>query len=461
MNLSIILGYGLATAAQAAAALIVVPIITRLLGADSYGQWTLVEPLLYLTAQFSLLGANIGILKLVGENKWSHVNAFFALLKPSCLSLMLFCTALAVIVGRISQNGGLALAAGSLSFFEGVLLLALSSMRAINASRTYSAIIGAKAVLIVMTLMTYKFSARALDVGVTPILILLHIPVLVCLSAALLSLGRPSPRTSNLLHRADAYRDAVKYGWPIACSALFGAIVAIGDRYIMSIWQPIARVGEYVVTAKLASILSLAIAPVGLWLPAARYRHLQTADRGAIFFKEFALGATVLLLGIALCAWTAAPALIPILNPGQISNEYVAGALLAAAFFTGITTFYNIGLLTTGKTNQMFFSSVIVGLTQIAMLAALVPLLGSVGAASATMASSAIAFTLQYKLSQKYFAITYNLIVPTGTAILSIIVIYVLREVGYSIWMQTIIFTTFYVIAASVILRGVLRKPWR
>lgn len=401
-------GYALAAAAQAGAAFIAVPLLTRLLGPEEFGHWVIFEPLAAAMAQVGLLGANHGLLKLVGEDKWPSQAAWRALMLPVLVPLALM-AALAFAGCTFAGQASAAPVLAALVVLEGATLLCLAAFRANNRSGFFAAILVAKAIFWLLLLWASQSLGSPAILAAPQALAWLLVPsgVACALALTLVAWSKPAQRPQQSMASQAGFKVAVHYGLPLMLTGLLATAVAVGDRYVMLSLTDVTTIGQYVVLVKVASAISLLGMPLNMWFPAARFAHLGDADGGARFFR---LAAWVVVFAMSSCAgglWLLAPKLVAWFSPGQTADTVAVGCLLVGSVATAAAGLMNVALLQAGRTHWPLVCTAAAGALQLAALLVLVPLAGARGAAVATGAAGMLGLLMQVVLSQRWHKLPF------------------------------------------------------
>ncbi len=413
-------GYAVAAAAQAGAAFVAVPLLTRLLGPSEFGLWVIFEPLAAAMAQVGLLGTNHGLLKLVGEDNFAWSTAWRALIGPVLAPL----AAMAAVAFAACSLAGQTAAAPVLSLLvmlEGITLLCLAAFRANNRSVFFACILMIKAALWLLVLWAAQsLGAPNLNLASQALMWLLVPSAGACLLALMLlwCSWPPSAPESLSAKPLGSFMSSVRYGLPLMLAGLLATAVAVGDRYVMLGLADIATIGQYVVLVKVASAISLLGMPINMWFPAARFTHLHDDDGGGRFFRR---AAWVVVLGMSACAgalWLLTPSLVAWFNPAQTADVVAVACLLTGAVATASSGLMNVALLKSGRTHWPLVCTAIAGGLQLLALLVLVPLAGVRGAAVATGAAGLLGLLMQLALSQRWQKLPFAFALMLGQVLL-------------------------------------------
>lgn len=425
-----ILGYAVAAAVQAGAALLAVPILTRWLSPAEFGHWSLLEPLFVMVAQVSLLGVNHGVLRSVGEDGTAPAAAWRGLL-PWALASAAVAALIFGVAGWLAAPGLLPVLPFMLALWlEAQSLLALAALRAANRSFPFAAVAMSKSgtfllVVAAAYFLPLPFAPTAANVAwmlVGTTLLGATVGVLWCVGD-LRQLAVPAGTV-----RWQGYASAVGYGAPLMLAGLATAVTITADRYVLAAHVAAADVGRYVVLVKVASAINLLATPLNMWFPSARFKHVKDADGGARFFRRCALAVFAVLAGVAGVLWLAGPALVTLLNPTQLADRAALGWLLLGAVATALAGIMNVGILAGGRTKWSLYAALATGVLQIALLVVLTPRWGLPAAALSTGVAGCVGLALQNFWSQRLQRVPFAYATMAALAALAVAVVFGLAQ---------------------------------
>lgn len=207
--------------------------------------------------------------------------------------------------------------------------------------------------------------------------------------------GFPAPRRLALLLRSGEIRGTalafLTFGLPMTIFFLSSVLLDVGDRYVLNFFMGPGPVGIYDANYRLiAGLVVLMVAPITITL----HPHLmKIAGSGDTKTIEQMIGnvvETLLLVG----ALTVGLTFLFHKDIARVllGHEFRAGsvvmpAVVAGVFFFNIGTFAHKPFEIVGRTRVMLVFGVIAAAANIGLCFALIPLLGYVGAAYATLLS--------------------------------------------------------------------------
>ncbi|MFB4203315.1 lipopolysaccharide biosynthesis protein [Arhodomonas sp. KWT2] len=232
---------------------------------------------------------------------------------------------------------------------------------------------------------------------------------------------RPSRRHLRVL---------LAFSYPFWISGLFQIYISFGDRYFLRVFTDMAQVGIYALAYRFGFLLVEFTwgTFANIW-DTQRYRILERGDAREIYqmtFQYFALFTILMGLGIAMFVGDvihvmAAPAFWPAAD--------IAPVLVLAYILYVWTLFSNFGLLLAEKTRKLAIASGITAVVISVGYLALIPLLGALGAALATLIALSVELTWVHAQARR----EYDMGLPWArvlSALALAVVLYAIAEAG-------------------------------
>lgn len=399
-------GYGSATLVQGAVGFLAVPFLLAVMGPQAFAQWAMLEPAVAVLAGFALAGVHYGHLHGITTGQITPAAALRQVarfgLAPAVLVLVPGGLGAAWFLagGALSALGLLCIAYIAL---EAAILLLQFQARAMSDALAFAATVWMRSGGIALGLLSFRYAGVTLELAhYMGFMVLLDVAVL-----GLVGVRHRATLRAAMREQAPArpaWNEAVHYGLPIMLAAACAMLVANGDRYVVHALMPADQLPAYVVMAKLAGAMSFAMAPLNLWWPVLRHRHVQDSDGGARFFGN----AMPLLLAYYIVAasalWIASALVLRWYAPSvQGYDPRAMLLLLAGGIALGMSVPVNIGMLAPGKTHWVLVSVAVSACVGLALAFLLIPRLGFVGAALATLLAQLASFGSVYTISQRLY----------------------------------------------------------
>jgi O-antigen/teichoic acid export membrane protein len=257
-------------------------------------------------------------------------------------------------------------------------------------------------------------------------------------------------------------RNYLAFGLPMVPSGLSDWVINSSDRYVISIFLGTAYVGYYSPGYLLGNLIIMFIQPLGCVLPVALSKHYDEDKRDLVedilsrSLKYFLMLAIPATLGLSLLS---KPILFVLSTPDIANQSYMITPFVALGMvFFGITSIMS-NIITLVKRTKIYaiiwFAAAILNLVLTIML---VPVIGIVGAAAATLMAFIAAFLLMVYFSRGLIriAVDYKFLLKSVSASLimaSAIIIH--SPVGLLDIIATIILCIAIYFAMLFLLRGI------
>ncbi|QSB01066.1 lipopolysaccharide biosynthesis protein [Methylomonas sp. EFPC1] len=434
-----VFGYGAATLLQGLVAFLGVPLLIRIVGAREFALWAILEPLVLLLAQFSLIGANHGYIRLLASDLISPKYIYMLQYRYGVVPSIIISALGAFVAVRYLGFENAIVIFGVVfvySFLESFILLGQSISRGQSDVKAYVKVVWIKFGFLGVVLAVLMLLEVTIEL-VTYIEILILLDLMALLFISRVNTKMVHNVISSATDKKQVYLSAVRYGIPIVFSSALSLVVTNGDRYFIDALMAPDKLAGYVTMAKLSGALAFASAPINLWWPAARFRHAKDKDAGAAFFNAATNLLLIYYLCAAACMWVLAPKLIGwYANKINGFDSITMGLLLCAAVSTAMITPMNIGTLNEGKTHWSIWTiglSAIVGLLSAFYL---IPIYGYVGAGCSALLSQLLSLIFVRVVSQSIQPMVFRYFRSVVLIILYFGLVYSLLEIVDQIFMQ-------------------------
>lgn len=223
-------------------------------------------------------------------------------------------------------------------------------------------------------------------------------------------------------------RKSLRFSVPTIPGIAAGWIRRYGDRAIILLFLSTNALGIYALGAKIALIPRLLIQSLTLsWLPFSM-SLLGDRDQNEIYARSLRYYVLVLgSLGVIVAA--VGPELIALFGTSAYRGaERVVGWLAGAAIVAGAGMILWIGAMVKERTEVSSIASWAGAAAVLAIMAALVPLFGIDGAAVAVFIGSVVQITVMFRMSQKLHPIEFAVrpaLLNLGTFVVFMILLYV------------------------------------
>jgi O-antigen/teichoic acid export membrane protein len=203
-------------------------------------------------------------------------------------------------------------------------------------------------------------------------------------------------------------RESLAFGLPRVPHGFAQQVIAVGDKFVLSLHVSLAQVGLYSMGVSVGLIQKMFLAAFEYaWAPF-YYATVREPGAARVFSAVTTYGVAVMALMTAGLSAIAAD-LLELVTHGQ----YTAAAGVVAwtsigVFFQGVYLMTSIGLNITKRTQYYPVSTAIAAVANIGLNVALIPRLGIMGAAYANGVSYAIQAGIAYRYSQRFYPVAYE-----------------------------------------------------
>jgi O-antigen/teichoic acid export membrane protein len=207
---------------------------------------------------------------------------------------------------------------------------------------------------------------------------------------------------------ADVLKESLAFGLPRVPHGFAQQVIAVGDKFVLSMFVPLADVGLYSMGVSVGLIQKMFLAAFEYaWAPF-YYGTVREPGAQRIFSAVTTYGVAVLALMTAGLSAIAAD-LLEVVTHGQ----YTAAAGVVAwtsigVFFQGVYLMTSIGLNITKRTRYYPVSTAVAAGANIALNVALIPRYGIMGAAYANGIAYALQAGIAYRYSQRFYPVAYE-----------------------------------------------------
>jgi len=371
--------------------LFLLPLITKILGEESYGIWVQVIITITLLSYLFTLGLPFSLVRfLPGQKNKALLREHFY----STLSIIIFSTtAVSFILFLLSGFIAPVLFGGRedlvlLLCFAFPLyssnLLFLNYFRARKEMRRYSCGILFQSYFEVILLYILIFSGYGLFAAVLAV-------VCVNLSLFIILLRVISKQIGLSVPKFSRVRELLNFGIPTIPSNFSSWIMQSSDRYLIAFFMGILAVGFYSPAYTLGFMVSYIFAPLAFVLPPTLSEIYDKNRKGEV--KQYLTFSTQFLFFFAIPAFFGllifSRELLSLLSTDRIANEgYMVVPIVAiSAVLWGLSSIYSQSIVLAKKTKLIGSITIFGALTNFVLNLLLIPFIGIIGAAIATLIS--------------------------------------------------------------------------
>lgn len=442
------------------------PILTKILGAYSYGVWALVFNTILLIFPFSMFSFKESIVRfLAAETDKSKIREDFysacvlVFIAGAVLSLLLFfCSDLiAAYLFKDANTAAYMRTASVLVLLNSLFLVVLSFFRRGTNIGIYTVLHVSYIVLNFALMLFFVISGYELTGVIIASIISLTIPTIISLLLIFKEMGFQLPRFTNM-------KSYLKWGIPLMPNAAIMWIVLASDRYIIAYFFDSASVGVYNASYAIGQYAGFISIPLVTVLFPYLSKQYDQGDRKEYInylrysFKYLMMISIPAAFGLSILS---KPLLHILTTPEFIPGSPVIVLIAFGTLFFAVEQICSIILQLVGKTKIIFRLLSLAALLNIILNAALIPFIGIVGAGVGSAIAYLVLGLLALMISRKYVKFDINLLFITkcfAASIIMSLVIWLLKPESILIVAISIIAGIFTYFVTLIIIKGFSRS---
>jgi O-antigen/teichoic acid export membrane protein len=199
-------------------------------------------------------------------------------------------------------------------------------------------------------------------------------------------------------------RRMLAYSWPLVPASLSVTLTLYFDRIALTVLTTLDEVGVFGVAARLASVIIILVAALQTAVMPLILAH-HTEPRTPASLAKIFRWALAILLGICLVLHLAATRLVELLAPPSYAEAADLVPVLALAMMLNQLYVFFPGMALAMKTRQQLAVTVAGAVVSLVANFALIPVLGALGAAVASLAAALAFLMLWTAASQRHYPI--------------------------------------------------------
>tara|TARA_B100000809_G_scaffold77865_2_gene75745 strand:+ start:49362 stop:50834 length:1473 start_codon:yes stop_codon:yes gene_type:complete len=208
---------------------------------------------------------------------------------------------------------------------------------------------------------------------------------------------------------SSIFKKMIRYSWPILVAGLAYTTNENLDKLILEDWLGKSTMGAYAGAYKIGVIMSLYIMAFRLGAEPFFFNHASNKNAPityAIILKWFVIIGALFVVSIV--GYVDFVASIFLGNKAYYQALSIVPLILIANLFLGIYNNLSIWYKLTDKTTYGMYISIFGALITIALLYLLIPIIGFIGAAWATVAAYGSMLLISYFLGRKHYPVPYD-----------------------------------------------------
>lgn len=391
------------------------PIITKWLGPDLYGTWSIIWVTITLVAPLATVGLTSSIIRFLAAktDRDSLRNGLLFSILVTFGVAVLFTLVMILSSGIFSSDiiknpsdSILVKLASFLIITQSLIAICLAYFRALRQMKTYAVLALSNVVMNVTLIVGFLYLGWELTGLIWAFLISDSICIIGSLGFAFKQIGFGMPKFDEL----SKY---LVFGLPLMFNTFILWVVNSSDRYLVGYFMQPKDVGIYNAAYVLAGVLSLALGPVQVVLfPTISHSY----DKGDVDKTRFYLSKSLkYLMVISIPAAFGLSALAAPLLHLLTSSEFISGSMVVPFIALGIIfyDFYAVTLYIIYIVKKTYWEVILLSIAAVTNLAinfVLIPKLGILGAAVASFVAYLVLGVLTVIVSFRY--LRFNLELP-------------------------------------------------
>lgn len=204
-------------------------------------------------------------------------------------------------------------------------------------------------------------------------------------------------------------RETLRFGLPRVPHAALQQVMAVGDKFIMTMFLPLSQVGIYSMGVSFGLTQKLFLSAFEYaWAPF-YYANSREPDARRIFSTVTTYGFAVLALMTAGLSAIGADLLAAMTQPQYVAAAGVVTWTAIGVLFQGVYLLTSIGLNITKQTQYYPVATGIAAGSNVALNVILIPRYGFMGAAWANGVAYGLQALLAYRFAQRFYPVDYEM----------------------------------------------------
>ncbi len=446
---------------------ILIPVLTKNLSANDYGVWIQFTVTINLLLNIIPLGLPFGMVRFLSAEKSREkiVEDFYSVtvivvLVSVIISLLVLVFALPLADALFSGNTGIVYLLPVTITTVCVNSVFLNYFRTFRMMKFYSAFSITQSFLLLALVGYFLYTGQGLYGAVLSYSITNLFLTVVMLLIIVRQIGVKIPEFTNI-------RDYMSFSLPTVPGNLSYWAFDSSDRYIIGLLMGNVFVAYYSPSHTMGNIIMMFLAPFSFLLPAVLPKYFEKGDMDEVrrylkyTLKYFMLLAIPSVFGLSLLS----KPILTILSTAQIADNgfFVTPFVALSAVMYGLNSNINQIIILNKKTKVNGSVWIATGISNVALNILLIPYLGILGAAIATLISStlAVSLTLYYNYRYLDFKFDFNPVFMAKSVLASIVMsvfLVIYRPTGLLELILAVVIGFIIYITALFLIKGIKRS---
>ena len=378
-----------------ASSFLLLPFYSQVFSTSDFGNYTLILALYTILAVIVQAGFQTSLTKYYVETESpmekklifsTTVNTLSILAIALSFFLIVFSNQASLLLGTTKASSSIIIAAALLLIIETVSFYNLHLLRAREESKKYVFIVTISA--IVNLCFNFLFIA-AFKYGVLGI----FLAQIVSSTISLLLSYRYVKNDYSFQIDQRLLKKLFIFSMPLLAAGILSTFIDLADRFLINHYMSAKEVGSYSFAYRIAMVMNIVVISFGsAWSPRSLddiKKKIISSTLAAVFTRLFFM-LTFVFLAVALLIDDLFA--VQFFGKPLFAKEYYSGIfiipfILVSYLFRGLSSFYSVYPLTTGKSYHYLIGDLIGFVTNILLNVLLIPKYGLLGAAVATLVS--------------------------------------------------------------------------
>lgn len=461
---------GIARFINFARSLILLPILTKVLGAGDYGAWSVILVTISLLLPFVMLGLPYGRGRFLPAEKDKRKASkgifttlftilFTSIIFASCLFFL--ADTVATVLLKDASFAPVIRIASLLVILQALSEMSVSSFMPFRQVKTYSILTIIQTSVEIALVYFFVLFGFGLQGAIIALLITRGIVLLISLPLIISRFGFSLPSF-------PVFRSYLVFGLPIVPSVIFEWVISSSDRYMIGFFLGVASVGIYSASYNMGAMAAVTLYIITFALGPT---IVKSYDEGKVedtkAYLSYSLKYILMLsipsaFGLSILARPLLHSLTTaeFVSPGIFIVPLVASSMI----FNGMWAVYGRVVMLSKHTGIFSITSIAAGLTNIGLNIIFIPHFGVIGAAIATLVSYIMVGLIMFYNSRKYikFEVDWNFIAKSILAsIVMTLAIWALSPVGVVKILLSIVIGIIIYFGVLLLLKGFKREELR
>jgi O-antigen/teichoic acid export membrane protein len=443
---------------------ILIPVLTKNLSANDYGVWIQFTVTLNLLLNIIPLGLPFGMVRFLSaeSNREKIVEDFYSL--TAIVALVSVIISLLVLVFAVPLAGALFSGDTDIVYLLPLTIITiclnsvfLNYFRTFRMMKLWSFFSVTQSFLLLALVGYFIYTGQGLYGAVLSYSITNLVLMLLMLLIIVRQIGVKIPLFTNI-------REYMSFSLPTVPGNLSYWALDSSDRYIIGLLMGNVFVAYYSPSYTMGNIIMMFLAPFSFLLPAVLPKYFERGDMDEVrrylkyTLKYFMLLAIPSVFGLSILSRP----ILTILSTSQIADNgfFVTPFVALSAVIYGLNSNINQIIILNKKTKVNGSVWIITGISNVILNIIMIPYLGILGAAAATLISSALAviLTLYYNYRYLNFKFDFNPVFIGKSVLASLVMsvfLFVYQPTGLIELILAVIIGFVIYIAALFLVRGI------